>query len=129
YKIQKNKENIATREDNKKTYINVKELIEKLNSEKNKITFAIPNDIDFKYAFMNTIQKFELPGKFIINHNDLSEFARYFYPYIALVIEPRKRQSKAKKEVDVTSSKFGTYVRYKRVSKYENQVKIEQRIL
>ena len=129
YKIQWKEENMATIDDTKKTYIYVKHLIEKLNSEKNKITFAIPNDADFKYAFMNTIQKFELPGKFIINHNDLSEFARYFYPYIALVIEPRKRQSKTKKDIDVTSSKFGTYVRYKRVSKYENQVKIEQRIL
>ena len=68
---------------------------------------------------MNTILKFELPDNFIINHNDLSEFSRYFYPYVALVIEPRKRQAKVQKGTE--KSKFGTYLRYKRVSKYENQ--------
>ena len=44
-----------------------------------------------------------------------------------MVIEPRKRQSKIKKGTE--KSKFGTYLRYKRVSKYENQARIEQRVL
>lgn len=127
YKTQWKEEDMATIEDIKKTYNYVKDLIRKLNSEKNKVKIDIPEDIEFRYAFINSIQKFELPEKFIINHNDLSEFSRYFYPYVALVIEPRKRLAKIKKESD--KSKFGTYLRYKRVSKYENQSRIEQRIL
>ena len=127
YKTQWKEDDMATIDDIKKTYDYVKELIEKLNNEKNKIKFEIPLNQEFKYAFINTIQKFELPEKYIINHNDLSEFSRYFYPYVALVIEPRKRQSKIKKISE--KGKFGTYLRYKRVSKYENQARIEQRIL
>jgi hypothetical protein len=127
YKTQWKEEDMATIDDIKKTYNYVKNLIRKINLEKNKAKFDIPQNNEFKYAFINTIQKFELPEKFIINHNDLSEFSRYFYPYIALVIEPRKRQSKIKK-ID-EKSKFGTYLRYKRVSKYENQARIEQRVL
>ncbi|QKF93820.1 putative very early transcription factor VETF [Fadolivirus algeromassiliense] len=127
YKTQWKEEDMATINDIKKTYDYVKDLINKLNKEKNKVKFEIPINEEFKYAFINTIQKFELPEKFVINHNDLSEFARYFYPYIALVIEPRKRQSKVKKVQE--KGKFGTYLRYKRVSKYENSARIEQRIL
>lgn len=127
YKTQWKEENMATIEDISKTYTYVKDLIRKVNDEKNKIRFEIPDDSEFKYAFINTIQKFELPEKFIINHNDLSEFSRYFYPYVALVIEPRKRQAKVKKLTD--TSKFGTYLRYRRVSKYDNQARMEQRIM
>lgn len=127
YKTQWKEEDMATIEDVKKTYEYVKDLLKKINEEKNKVFFEIPENYEFKYAFINTIQKFELPEKFHINHNDLSEFARYFYPYIALVIEPRKRQSKIKKFIE--KSKYGTYLRYKRVSKYENQARIEQRVL
>jgi hypothetical protein len=127
YKTQWKEDDMATITDIRKTYNYVKELIEKINVEKNNAQFDIPHNMEFKYAFINTIQRFVLPEKFIINHNDLSEFSRYFYPYVALVIEPRKRQSKIKK--DDEKSKFGTYLRYKRVSKYENQARIEQRIL
>jgi hypothetical protein len=127
YKTQWKEEDMATVEDIKKTYGYIKALVTKINSEKNKVKFDLPQDEEFKYAFINSIQKFELPEKYIINHNDLSEFARFFYPYIALVIEPRKRISKIQK--DVEKSKFGTYLRYKRVSKYENQTRIEQRVL
>ena len=100
------------------TYINTQRseanLIKKINSEKSRQRFEEPEDSEFKYAFINTVQKFELPEKFIINHNDLSEFSRYFFPYVALVIDPRKRISKIGKDED--SSKFGTYLKYKRVS-------------
>ena len=58
-----------------------------------KIKFILPPDDRFKFAFINTIQKFTIPEKFKINHNDLSEFARFFFPYVSLVIEPKKRQS------------------------------------
>lgn len=127
YKTQWKEEDMARIEDIVDTYDYVKKLVRKLNSENKKINLEIPNNDDFKFAFINTIQKFILPKKFIINHNDLSNFSRYFFPYIALVIEPRKRKSKKKKEEE--KGKYGTYLRYKRVSKYENQTRLEYRIL
>ena len=127
YKIVFKEEDMAVIDDIKDTYKYIKNLIKKINSEKSRHRFEEPDESEFKYAFINTVQKFELPEKYMINHNDLSEFSRYFFPYIALVIDPRKRQSKLGKEDD--SSKFGTYLKYKRVSKYDNQTRIEQRIL
>lgn len=127
YKTQWKAINMATVEDIKKTYDVLRNLLKKVNSEKNKMNVIVPQDQEFRYAFMNTIQGFILPEEFVINHNDLSEFSRYFFPYVALVIAPRKRQSKVQKESK--TSKFGTYLRYKRVSKYENQARMEQRIL
>jgi hypothetical protein len=127
YKTQWKEDDMATINDIKKTYAYVKNLIKKINEERNRVKIDIPDDSEFKYAFINTIQKFELPENFVVNHNDLSEFSRYFYPYVALVIEPRKRQAKVQKGDD--KSKFGTYLRYKRVTKYENQARLEQRIM
>ncbi len=113
------------------TYGYVKELVLKINETllnyPRKISIRIPEDWEFKFAFINCIQKFKLPDNKIIDHNDLSEFCRFFYPYVALVIEPRKRLSKASSSE--SKSKYGSYLRYKRVSKFENQGKIEQRIL
>jgi hypothetical protein len=131
YKIQWKEDDMSTIDDIKNTYNYIKKLIEKINNENvnNSIKINIPNDEEFKFAFINTIQKIEIPGKYTINHNDLSEFSRYFYPYVALVIEPRKRQSKIKKDTADEKSKFGTYLRYKRISKYENRTKIEHRIV
>lgn len=127
YKTQWKEEDGATIANITETYEYIKDLVYAINNTSIRTKFEIPQDYEFKYAFINTIQKFELPEKYVINHNDLSEFARYFYPYISLVIEPRKRLSKFKKIDD--KSKYGTYLRYKRVSKYENQTRIEQRIL
>jgi hypothetical protein len=127
YKIQWQEIDNATIDDIKYTYIYIKNLIEKINKESSSNIVIVPEDEEFKYAFINTIQKYEIPEKFTINHNDLSEFSRYFYPYIALVIEPRKRQAKVPKINE--NSKFGTYLRYKRVNKYENQKRLEQRII
>lgn len=127
YKTQWKEIDMAKIDDIVNTYDYVKKLIRKINNENTKINIEIPNNENFKFAFVNTIQKFELPEKFVINHNDFSEFSRYFFPYVALVVEPRKRQSKIKKKV--VKSKYGTYLRYKRLSKYENQTRIEHRIL
>ena len=127
YKIVWKEEDGAIIDDIKITYPHVLKLLNKINSERNRQRFYIPEESEFMYAFINTVQKFELPEKYNINHNDLSEFSRFFYPYVALVIDPRKRQSKNNK--DDESSKFGTYLRYKRVSKYDNQSRIEMRIL
>jgi hypothetical protein len=43
-------------------------------------------------------------------------------------VEPKKRVSKTK-EVINEISKFGTYLRYKRISKYDNRAKLQMRIL
>lgn len=130
YKIQWKEDDMFTVDDISRTYQYVRSLIEKINSENEKynIILNMPKDEDFKFAFINTIQRFELPNNFLINHNDLSEFSRYFYPYVALVIEPRKRESKLKK-MDNEKGKYGTYLRYKRISRYENRTKMERRII
>ena len=94
YKITWKEEDKATTEEIYKSYEYIKELIRKINSENKKVKIMIPEDNKFKFAFINTIQKFNLPKGFKINHNDLSDFCRFFYPYIALVIEPKKRLSK-----------------------------------
>jgi hypothetical protein len=132
YKITWTEEDNATMDDIKKTYINIRELLNKINSENKKIKIILPSDEKFKYAFINTIQKFTLPEKFKINHNDLSECCRYLFPYIALVIEPKKRVAKVQsidKTVSDTISKYGTYIRYKRISDYDNIRKMQMRIL
>jgi hypothetical protein len=128
YKITWKENDEATVEDINKTYNYVRDLLKKINSENKKIKFILPPDDRFKYAFINTIQKFTIPENFKINHNDLSEFSRFFFPYISLVIEPKKRKSK-KQDIVEESSKYGTYLRYKRISKYENRTKMHLRIL
>lgn len=127
YKTSWKEEKMATIKDVMKTYKYAKQLVKKINDEDNKTFFEIPEDHEFKFAFINSIQKFILPENHTINHNDLSEFSRYFFPYVSLVISPRKRQSKIHKKENI--SKFGTYLRYKRISKYYNRSRIEHRIL
>ena len=128
YKITWKEPEKATVSDISNSYNNIRDLIKKINSETKKVQLIIPENDRFKYAFINTIQKFSIPDKFKINHNDLSEFSRYFFPYVSLVIEPRKRESKLKNKKEKTS-KFGTYLRYKRIDNYENRNKMHFRIL
>jgi hypothetical protein len=127
YKTQWKEEDLATIDDVYKTFEYVKLLLNKINNENKKIQLKIPIDEDYKFAFINKIESFVFPGKGIINHNDLSDFARFFYPYISLIIEPRKRISKKVKFID-DKSKYGTYLRFKRVSNYENKARLEERI-
>ena len=128
YKITWKEVEEATITDVRETYTYVRNLLTKINSENTKVKFILPEDDRFKYAFINTIQKFTLPEKLTINHNDLSEFARFFFPYISLVIEPKKRTSN-KGNIISDSSKYGTYLRYKRISKYDNRTKLHLRML
>jgi hypothetical protein len=131
YKTQWKEEDGANIYDIINTYGYVKELVGKINetllNHPRKISIRIPEDYEFRFAFINCIQKFKLPNNKIINHNDLSDFCIFFYPYISLQIEPRKRVSKTT-QLD-SKSKYGSYLRYKRVSKFDNVAKIEQRIL
>jgi hypothetical protein len=128
YKITWKEEDSASVDDIKFTFNYIRDLITKINSENSKVKIILPSDDKYKYAFINTIQHFRLPEKFKIDHNDLSDFSRYFFPFISMVIEPKKRESK-KSESTNTNSKYGTYLRYKRISKYDNKLKIQLRIL
>jgi hypothetical protein len=127
YKITWKEEEKATIANINKTYDYVRDLILKINSENKKIKIILPENENFKYAYINTIQKFKIPDKFKINHNDLSDFCRFFFTHVAVVIEPRKRESK-KGSLD-NISKYGTYLRFKRISKYDNTAKMHMRIL
>jgi len=131
YKTQWKEEDNANMTDVINTYDYVKELVDRINktleNHPRKLSVRKPENYEFRFAFINCIQRFKLPNNKIINHNDLSDFCIYFYPYISLQIEPKKRIGKTT-TID-TKSKYGSYLRYKRVSKFDNTVKIEQRIL
>lgn len=128
YKTQWKEAEQATLEEVTSTYTYIRALIDKLNKDMGENTLGIPPDHNFNYAFISTIQKFDLPKDFVINDNDLSEFARYFYPYIAVVVEPRKRMAKTPVQ-DKSKGKSGTYLRYRRISDYDNPEKITQLII
>lgn len=130
YHIQWKESDALTINDIDNTYKYVKKLLNKINKENEEfgIKLNVPKDSEFKTAFINTIQRIDFPEKFSIDHDQLSEFSRYFYPYIALVIDPKKRKSKYTK-TEEEKSKFGTYLRFKRVTGYENKTKIEHRII
>ena len=68
YKITWKEDDEATVEDINETYNYVRDLLKKINSENKKIKFILPPDDRFKYAFINTIQKFTIPENFKINH-------------------------------------------------------------
>lgn len=126
YKITWIEDDKAVIDDIKESYKYVNDLLLKINNENKKIKIILPTEEQFKYAFINTIQKFILPKTYKINHNDLSDFSRFFYPYVSLVIEPKKRKAGIQGN---ESSKYGTYLRYKRVSNYENKTRMHLRIL
>ena len=127
YNLQFEEKNKIEIDDIIKTYKYIIDLIKKINDENNSFKILEPTNEQFKFAFINSIQKFEITKNHNINHNYLSDFARFFFPFISVVIEPKKRQSKIKNKNKV--SKYGTYLRYKRISKYDNQTKIENRII
>lgn len=126
YKITWKEDEKATHDNVVATYKDIMELITKINKDTKHTYIEIPTPDMFKYAFINSIVNFVIPEKHNINHNVLSDFARFFFPYVSVVIEPKKRESSVKTN---TSSKFGTYLRYKRVSKFENDARIDARII
>jgi len=128
YKIPWKEEHQASIEDIIESYQYIYGLIDKINSENKTFQLIKPEASQFKFAFISSIQRFSLPGNYSINHDDISDFSRYFFPYITLMIEPRKRKSKSK-EAKEEFGKYGTYLRYRRISKYEVNSKIENRII
>nr|QFG73993.1 MAG: hypothetical protein [Megaviridae environmental sample] len=104
----------------------VRAVIQKINRE-NKASFILPIPIDSDYepVYTNTIQRFHLLNeKFYIDHNELSDFFRLFYVYFVVVRDPRKRKGK----MENNSGKHGTYLRYRRVSNFESEGAVIQRI-
>src|SRR6266567_4218659 len=73
YQIQWKEEYGRTIHDIKKSYELVRTLIKKINGEnsKSRIKLTIPTDDQFRFAFITTIQKIELPGNLTIDHDDL----------------------------------------------------------
>lgn len=127
YKLTWKENENATIDDVQNTFDAIRYILTKINNENKKINIAIPTDDKFKYAFINCMMSFTIPGDFVINHNDLSEFSRYFYNYVALVIDPKKRLKMSK--ITDQISKYGTYLRYKRINKYDNRSKIHLKII
>jgi len=126
YKIQWKEENKTTVENISKTFVYVSKLIDKINKE-NDLSIPFPHDEEFRYIFINSIQQFKFLSSYQINHNDLSDFARLFYPYISVVVEPKKRIAKEKKKN--SDSKWGTYLRFKKVSNFEDETGMSKRIV
>ena len=117
-------ENNITIDKIKDFYYVARDLIKEINNIiDSKIT--IPDDDHFKILFITSLKKFTLSNNKEINHNKLSNFSRLFYPYFSVVIDPKKRTSTTSSS---NFSKYGTYLRYKRINDYENEVKIENRI-
>ena len=54
-------------------------------------------------------------------------FVDFFTHMLHLVIEPKKKKASSGKESEF--SKFGTYLRYKRVSNYENKTRMHLSML
>ena len=108
------------------TFNHILKLIDKINvSLKNhphKLHIKTPELWEANYVFINSNQKFKLPKSEIIDHNDFSNFCKNFFPYVSLIIEPKKLGRP-------TDIKYGTYLEYKRVSKYEIESMLEKRIL
>lgn len=117
-------ENNITIDKIKDFYYVARDLIKEINNIiDSKIT--IPDDDHFKILFITSLKKFTLSNNKEINHNKLSNFSRLFYPYFSVVIDPKKRTSTTSSS---NFSKYGTYLRYKRINDYENEAKIENRI-
>jgi len=132
YKTQWKEDDLANIGDVYDTYEYVKDLVKIINkilkNHPRKMKIREPEDHEFKFAFINGIQRFTLPSEKQINHNELSDFCAFFYPYVALIVEPAKRVGKLTKlKEDV--GKYGTYLKYKRIPRYDNTFRIEQRIL
>ena len=126
YKVHWKENDEKTFDDLKESYEIIKQLVKDINETSIINKFDIPLDNDFTTMFVSTIARFNLPNNETINHNDLSKFSRLFYPYFALVIDPKKRISKIHESDNI--SKYGTYLRYKRISNYENNQLIENQI-
>jgi hypothetical protein len=119
YKIIWSESDKATVEDLYSVHKYIYDLIEIINKnfEKHvntKIHINKPNKEDFKFIFINSIQKYGLTNNSLIDYDVLTELSKIFYPYVALILN---------------TNKSGAYLQFKRVSKYEIKNSIEMRII
>jgi hypothetical protein len=103
-------------------------LIKRINKDDDtKEKFRIPDVSEFRFSLLNAIQSFEIPTGQAMDHNDLTNFSRMFFPFVGIISQPKKRKGG---KYATEGGKFGTYLNYNRISKYEQnfETKIEQRI-
>ena len=106
----------------------VNALLQKINGE-NDAGFVIPDPKEYGFVFINGIMKIGLSkASFLIDHNDMSDFARYFFPYVSVVVDPKKRIGD-RSRTQASSGKWGTYLRFKKVSNYDDPVSILRRVM
>ena len=58
---------------------------------------------------------------YIINHNHLLDFCRLFFPYISVVIEPRKRESTLKEKKNIVELYINKGLSVKQIAKKYNR--------
>lgn len=129
YKIQWRENEGATLESALESRQYVYSLIDKINQENEEYGIRLyrPKREGFSYSFINSIMRFHLPSGAKIDHNCMSDFCRYLYPYVSLVIEPRKNY--VAKGEERSGGKYGSYLDYKRISGYDITQTIEARIV
>lgn len=120
FKVQWKEEDKKTMNDNQQAYSILQHLIEKINTQCN-VQIKLPALNSFRSVFVNSILPFSMPRP--IDYFVLSEFARYFFPYVAVVV---KRVGNRR---DKQGSSWGAYLRFRRVSRYADRAIIQQRIL
>lgn len=123
FKAQWKEEESARLEDVRALYAHVERLFAKINRENTKLQLFVPAEQDYMFSFINVLQEFSIER---VDHNKLSDLARYFFPYVTLVVEPKKRRAKREQS---SSSKYGTYLRYRRITDYDSVARIERRVL
>lgn len=91
----------------------VRRMLEKVNQESE---IDLPLDTRWEFAFINATQSFRVPR--VLNNNALTHFARYFYPYVAVVVDPSRSRGDGV-----------VHLRYKRISNYGESTVIHRRIV
>lgn len=122
YRITWNEEDGANYDNVNDTYNEIQKLIKKINEE-NRFLFelGIPLYEEFNYTYISISQKFALPADNpIFDHNKFQELIYIFYPYIVLVNYSKKKSEK---------HKYGTFLRYKRKTNYDDTINIIKRII
>lgn len=129
YKIIWSEKDDKNLEDIKKLHEIIIKLINKINKKlilhPIKTTIREPKIWELFYVFINGFQRFKLPNNEIIDHNEMQRICKLLYPYIFLISSVLKNT----RDEIITTEKYGTYMQYKRISKYDNNLKMEKRIL
>lgn len=125
WKVQWRESDSVSLDKAKETYKIIADMIDKIHAENpnQNIKLTKPSPKTFQIAFVNFIMHFHLPNNYIINHNEMSDFMRYFYVYISPQIDPNQKNNAD------GASKYGSYSKYKRISNYDLMSRIEKAII